>query len=181
MAENQKRALTRSVAPATEPLSLAEAKLYLRVDGGEEDAVITDMIVAVREAAEEYLCKSLISQSWCLSYAHYVSASVVLPKGPVQEVTQVMTRDRAGNETVINPALYHLFGQVDELHFESAVLGHRVEIVCVAGYGDAEDVPASVKQGMLLHLAALYEDRLGGLTLPPAALSLYKPHRAMRL
>lgn len=181
MADTSPRMLSRSVPPAAEPLALAEAKLYLRVDGSGEDALITDMIAAVREAAEEYLRKSLVTQGWVLRYESYAPACVPLPKGPVQEVTQVKTVSRSGVETPVNPAMYHLAPSEDALHFDSVVLGHVVEIAYTAGYGDAEDVPASVKQGMLLHLAALYEDRPGAMEMPVAAVTLYKPHRAVRL
>ena len=181
MADTPSRALIRSTPPATEPLSLAEAKLYLRVDGSDEDTLITDMIAAVREAAEEYLRRSLVTQSWALRYEGYAPARVPLPKGPVREVTEVKAVDRDGNDAPVDTALYHLAPTEDALHFESVVLGHAVEIAYTAGYGDAKDVPVSIKQGMLLHLAALHEDRLGGMALPVAAITLYKPHRVVRV
>jgi uncharacterized phiE125 gp8 family phage protein len=181
MAETPMRALKRTTQPVTEPLSLAEAKLYLRVDGSEEDSLITDMIVAVREAAEDYLHKSLVTQGWTLTYENYAPACSPLPKGPVQAISHVKTRDRTGAESTVSTTLYHLSAVEDAVHFESTVMAHEVDITYSCGYGDAEDVPVSVKQGMLLHLAALYEDRIGGLSLPAAAVSLYKPHRLVRL
>lgn len=181
MVETASRALKRSAQPLTEPLSLAEAKLYLRVDGSAEDSLITDMIVAVREAAEEYLHKSLITQSWQMTFENYAPGCVALAKGPVQSIASVKTRSQTAVEATVSEELYHLSAVEDALHFESTILAHEVEITYVCGYGDAEDVPASVRQGMLLHLAALYEDRLGGLELPRAAVSLYKPHRMVRL
>lgn len=181
MAENLKRALKRSAPPLTEPLSLAEAKLYLRVDGSTEDGVITDMIVAVREAAEEYLHKSLVTQSWVLTYEGYAPNCVMLAKGPVQAISHVKTRNRNGIESTVNPLLYHLSAVEDALHFESAIMAYEVQITYSCGYGAAEDVPTSVRQGMLVHLAALYEDRLGGIQMPVASVFLYKPHRQVRL
>lgn len=181
MVDIMPRRVARSVPPATEPLGLAEAKLYLRVDGAAEDAVISDMIAAVREAAEEYLGRSLVTQSWTLHYAQYAPSCVFLPKGPVQGITHVKTRDRNGQEALVNTQLYHLLASEDALHLPSAIMAHAVEITYVAGYGDAEDVPASVRQGMLIHLAALYENRIGGVEMPPAAVTLYKPHRIVRL
>lgn len=181
MAEPHTRALKRGAQPLTEPLSLAEAKLYLRIDGDAEDSLVTDLVVAVREAAEEYLHKSLVTQRWTLTYEGYAPDCVPLPKGPVQGIVHVKTRDRAGGETVVDAALYHLSAVEDALHLESTLMAHAVEIAYDCGYGGAEDVPAPVRHGMLVHLAALYEDRLGGVQLPAASVSLYKPHRQARL
>src|SRR5688572_29997630 len=81
------RLLTRVSAPASEPLTLAEAKLYLRVDHTNEDALIGDMIVAARMTAESWLKRSLISQAWKLSYDDGIPDIVWLPMGPVSSIT----------------------------------------------------------------------------------------------
>lgn len=181
MAETLNRALRRTAQPLSEPLNLMEAKLFLRVDGDAENRMILDCISAVREAAEEYLRKSLVTQEWTLSYEGYAPSCVPLPKGPVQSMVQVKTRDRAGVETVMDSQLYHLARVADALHFVSVPLAYEIDITYCTGYGEAEEVPTSLRQGMLVHLAALYEDRIGGLAMPAATLALYKPHRFVRL
>lgn len=181
MGEIHTRRMTRGAAPAAEPLTLAEAKLYLRVDGGAEDALIADMLTTVREAAEGYLGKSLMTQGWVMTYQDYAPSCVPLAKGPVQSVESVVTRDRNGNATTLLAARYHLSPVEDALHLDAALMAHAIEVHYTVGYGDADDVPSSVRQGMLVHLAALYEDRLGGMTIPPASVTLYAPHREVRL
>jgi len=52
--------------PAAEPISTAEAKLYLRVSGAAEDSLIALMIKAARQQVEEYIQRSLITQTWDL-------------------------------------------------------------------------------------------------------------------
>ncbi|MCH2548121.1 MAG: phage head-tail connector protein [Alphaproteobacteria bacterium] len=181
MAETLNYALKRTTQPQAEPLSLAEAKLFLRVDGSAEDGLIMDMMVAVREAAEDYLHKSLVTQNWTMALEGYAPSRVVLPKGPVQSISEVRTRDRNGNEAVVDASLYHLSDVENAIHFESAIIAHEVKVTYVCGYGDAQDVPYAVRQGMLAHLVALYEDRLGGMPLPAATVALYKPHRYVRV
>lgn len=55
-----------TVAPALEPLTLAEAKAHLRVDFVEDDTLISALIVAARQRAEVITRRALITQSWQL-------------------------------------------------------------------------------------------------------------------
>ena len=50
------RLLLRVAAPASEPLTLAETKLYLRVDHTAEDTLMNNLITAAREAGY-YRCE----------------------------------------------------------------------------------------------------------------------------
>ena len=52
--------------PAEEPVSLAEAKLHLRVDFPNEDALITALIAAARQAAETLTGRQLVTARWKL-------------------------------------------------------------------------------------------------------------------
>lgn len=53
--------------PASEPLTLAEAKLHSRVDVSDDDTLITRLIVAMRQVAEVKLKRRLVSQTWDLT------------------------------------------------------------------------------------------------------------------
>lgn len=53
-------------APTTEPVSLSDLKLYLRIDNNEEDSLLTMMIASARQMAEEYTLRSFITQTWTL-------------------------------------------------------------------------------------------------------------------
>lgn len=175
------RLLVRISEPAAEPVTLAEAKLYLHMDSNTEDALIVDLILAARIAAEEYLSQSLITQSWKLAFDDAAPECLGLPRGPVQSVTQVKSIDKTGVETVISSSVYHLNAARNTLLFDAQVQGFRVEIEYGAGYGDAAAVPQAIKQGMLAHIAALYENRGEGGSLPVAALMLYQPFREVRI
>ncbi len=158
--------LERTADPVTESVSLTEAKDYLRVDGSDDDSLITDMIVAAREFAEEYLAKSLITQSWKLAFDETAPACTRLPMGPVQSVTSVKLIAEDDSETIIDTSLYGLNAAKDTLVFDEVSIGHQVEIVYVTGYGNnASDVPAGIRQGILRHIAHLYEHRMT--SLPP--------------
>ncbi|WP_096232267.1 head-tail connector protein [Thermoanaerobacterium sp. RBIITD] len=50
--------------PELEPVSLEEAKLHLRVDGTEEDALISALISTAREFCESFTGRSLALQTF---------------------------------------------------------------------------------------------------------------------
>lgn len=175
----QPYSLTLDTAPASEPLTLAEAKLYLRADGSEENDLVTAMITAVRVAAEQYLRRALVTQRWKLSADDYLWAETALPFPPVQSVESVTLVARDGSTTVMDSNGYYLNARKDKIIFDASPLAHRVEVVFESGYGDAEDVPVPIKQGMLLHLAELYHNRTGMGEIPAVAMGLYAAYRVM--
>lgn len=181
MRNYSRRLLVSSVAPASEPVTLAEAKLYLRLDGSEEDALVTSLISAARASAEHYLRKSLMTQSWSLTLESFAGNKAVLTMGPVLSITSVTTIDEAGNETTLATTAYRLAGGSVVVITEGQ-LADRLVVVYAAGYGDAEDVPAPIKQGMLMHVTRLYErcgedDTATGI--PAEAIALYAPYREL--
>jgi hypothetical protein len=53
-------------APASEPVSLADAKNHLRVDVTDDDVLIGGLITAARVAAENICRRAFVTQSWTL-------------------------------------------------------------------------------------------------------------------
>lgn len=56
-----------TVAPATEPVTRAEAKLHARIDGTADDDLIDSLVVAARELVERLTGRALITQTWTLT------------------------------------------------------------------------------------------------------------------
>ena len=56
-------------------------------------------------------------------------------------------------------------------------------MVYATGYGDATMVPKPIKQGILSHIAYMYDSRAeaGEMVLPEQAVGLYAPYREVRL
>lgn len=177
------RLLTRVAAPADEPLTLAEAKLYLRVDHDIEDLLINDLIVTARLTAEEWLKRSLVTQSWKLAYDACLPECVALPMGPVNGITSVTVVNRDNTTQLIDSENYYLNAAKDTLMFDSAVIGFRIEIVYSTGFGAGPAVPRPIKQGMLAHIASMYDHRAEPeyAALPAQAISFYSPFRGVGL
>jgi uncharacterized phiE125 gp8 family phage protein len=168
-------------SPTTEPVSLDEAKLFLKVDNSSDDTLINSMIIAARQSAESYLTKSLISQTRKITFDDYAPSDIALPFGPVTAVVSVTLFSRDGTQNVINGSYYYLTAGNEVLVTDTRLLSHRVEVVYSAGYGVASAVPGAIKQGMLAHIATLYDGRSAALPVPDMALMLYRPYRNVRL
>lgn len=189
-------ALVLTGAPALEPVTVSEAKAHLRVDGTIEDTLIGSLILTSRLHIEAALGLALISQGWRLKLDRWPKAGAVeLPLGPVQAVTAVRVLDGAGVAQTVPPESY-----VADVAGNPARVVARggwpapgqpangVEIDFRAGFGaTADDVPAPVRQALLLLVAHWYEHRdpieVGSkdAAIPPAVSNLLQPYRAVRL
>lgn len=181
MFEFPHRYAVRITPPAVEPLSLSEVKTFLRIDGSDEDSILATLISTARIIAEELTGKALITQSWKLAYDHTLPPCVMLPNRPVQSITSVVSVSDIEASTTISSGTYYLNASRDTLMFESIPSGRRIEISYVSGYGNAAtDVPADIRQAMLVHVATLYEHR-DSQTPPPVAQWMYAQHREVHL
>lgn len=180
MTNNNSRLLTRVTAPSSEPVTLAEAKLYLRVDNTTEDSLIADLIVAARMSAESYLKKSLITQAWKLVYNGIVDEEVELLMLPVVSIVSVIVVNRDASTQTISSAGYYLNASKNKLIFDSPPTGFAIEITYSTGYGTASAIPSPIKYGIIAHIAAMYDNRIDA-QIPAKAIALYAPFREVWL
>lgn len=159
-------ALIRIAAPASEPLTLAEAKLHCRVDGNDDDARIAGFIIAARQQAEHETGRALVTQTWELVHDKFPEA-FVLRKAPIQSVESVKYLDGAtGTQQTLAPADY-LLDKDSEPGYVVPAYGkawpatwpvpNAVRVRYICGYGDAAAVPQAIKQWMLLGIGTLYD------------------------
>lgn len=167
--------------PAAEPLTLDEAKTFLRIEHAADDALIARAITAARQTLEKHLRIVLLAQS--LRYVTgRVTALVALPMGPAQQVTLAETLTDDGVATTIANGLYRPTIDGFGVLFDQAPAARALRITYNAYYAtSAAAVPAALKQGMLHHVASLVQARDGSATLPAASLQLYYPFRQVRL
>jgi uncharacterized phiE125 gp8 family phage protein len=150
--------------PAVEPISLVEAKLHARVDDSDRDTLITVFIKSAREAAEHELGRALITQTWRLTLDEFPCAEIELPKPKVLSITSVGYVDADGVDQVVSSANYTLDSAqlpgwvLPAENFDwpaTRAIANAVRVDFTAGYGPAAtDVPASVRQWMLLQIGA---------------------------
>lgn len=159
--------INQIVAPTIEPVTLAEAKLQCRVDVSDDDALITALIVAARELAEAMTDRAYAVGTYELVAPVFDAAGVDLPKPPVTSVVSVRYLDADGVLQTMDSADYvarlsvlpPMVTVADGLDWpETYPAADAVRIQFVAGLAPAL-VPQRVKQWMLLHITAWYENR----------------------
>jgi uncharacterized phiE125 gp8 family phage protein len=157
---------------STEPVSVAEAKLHLRVDAGatDEDALIGALITAARQMAEGELRRTLVSTLWEMRTDAFPDA-IALDWPRVLSIESLQYVDTGGALRALDPADFVLDASNDAgpawlvPAYGKAWPDTRDEINTVrvrytAGYGDsADDVPAAIRQWILLHVGAMYDRR----------------------
>jgi uncharacterized phiE125 gp8 family phage protein len=181
-------------APATEPLSLAEAKAYLRVETGDDDAVIGALIAGSSIHVEAQTRRALITQSWRISVDAWPDDGrlMILP-APLQALTAVRVYDFDNAAHTIDTAAFVLDRGGSALIFAPWALpapgrvAAGIELDVTVGYGDAAiDVPEALRQAIRLLVAHWYENRglvtAGTSTvLPQTVAALIAPYRVLSL
>lgn len=174
--------LTRTSSPAVEPVTLSEVKTFLKVEHSDDDGLLSNLISAARVDAENFLSRSLITQGWRMSFDSYIPYELLLAMTPVQSISSVKAIDKQGTEATISAATYHLGADNRKVIFDIAVCSYKIEIDYVAGYGDAAaDVPSPIRQGILNHIAYMYEHRGLKRDMPLGASRYYWAYRIVRL
>lgn len=162
--------LRRTTEPGSEPLTLAEAKLHLRVETAvtDDDALITALIKAARQQAENRLQRTLISSGWTLALDDF-AAAIRLPMPRATAITSVKYIDANGVQQTIASTDYSLDNASEIANWLLPAYGldwpaaraqaNAVEIVYSAGWADAAAVPQELKQWLLLAVGAWYGQR----------------------
>jgi uncharacterized phiE125 gp8 family phage protein len=179
--------LQLTVPPALEPVMLAEAKAWLRVESGDdEDGLIGALISAARVRCEWHCGRAFITQTWTLWLDGIGEGTIGLPLPPLAAVDQVTLYAADGGAAVLDESAYRVDLPGGRVFFSAPCPGLRaadgVSIVFTAGYGDAGDVPQPIKSAILQTVSWLYEHRGGDAApLPETALALLAPYRMVRL
>ena len=168
-------ATVQTTAPAVEPLALADVKAHLRIDTSDEDTLLLSLILTSRLHVEVALGLALITQTWSCFFDRWPLAPdanpypITLPLSPVRSIDAV--RVYAGDGTFVSPPLTSFSADLASrppriIRSPGTQIpdpGRRmngIEISITAGFGaTAADVPAPIRQALLLLVAHWYEHR----------------------
>ena len=181
------------VPPSAEPVSLSEAKAFLRVEHGDDDAVISALIAAARGHVEALTRRALMLQTWrFVRDAWPADGRIVLRSGPLRSVIAARLFDAAGNASALDVQRFVVDVAADAVVSPGWALpapgrGYAgIELDVELGYGPlASDVPAPLRQALRMLVAHWYDNRgavaSGATLLPAGAAVLIAPYRALSL
>lgn len=177
--------ITLVTPPASEPVTTAEAKLWLRVEHSADDDLIAELVTAARQKVEQQTGLAMITQTWRMSLDEFPCWEIELPRSPLQSVSSVTYVDHDGVTQTVSASDYAVDasirpGTVEPAYGEAwpsaRCQPNSVQVTFVAGYGSASAVPAPIKAAIKLTVASLYENRgEASADLPPAAAALVAP------
>lgn len=150
--------LVETTAPATEPITLAEAKAHLRVLGTDDDTYITLLAKAARRHVEVVTGRAFITTRFTLTLDEFpCGRKIYLEKAPLKQVVSVKYYNTANEQETLSTDDYlvHLTTTPGSIELKNALYwpivryeSQAVEIVYDAGYGDAA---SDIKDIDLLH------------------------------
>jgi len=181
-------------APSVEPLSLDQAKAFLRVEHSDDDEVIAALIAGSRIHIESQTRRALITQSWRLTADGWPQDGrlQVLP-APLQALTAARVYDFEGMAHDVDTQAFVLDKGASLLAFAPWAVpapgrvAAGIELDVTVGYGDsALDVPEVLRQAIRLLVAHWYDNRglaaIGTVTVLPSTVgALIAPYRMLSL
>lgn len=154
-----------------EPLTLVEAKAHLRVDFAEDDALISALVVAAREQAENYICAPIRCRTETIQTQGFPASYRIPGLNAVNSIGY--GAETFTDYTVLNDVVSGCFPTTDEV----------VTIEYSAGYPTEAEVPQAIKQALLLTVGHLYENReavvlgVAANEVPMTTMALLHPYR----
>lgn len=180
--------------PTSEPVSLDEAKLHLRLDTDEEDALVSALIKAARETVERMTGRSTTTRYCSQTFGEF-GDGLELQYPPVVSVSGVTYYDGSGTVATLSASGYQVTGDALPPVVSLApgaswptVQDDRalpIAVTYTAGYGTSgSDCPEAMRLAIKLLVGHWYRNReavaaSNMAALPMAVQSLLIPLRAM--
>jgi hypothetical protein len=140
----------------TEPVTLAQAKEYARIDGSSEDSLITSLITMARTHCESYIGKCIVLKTVTITSFTY-PYQFQMPYGPLTNeanISKCVTLDQNGVETPLNYQVNA--GLFPKLFILGGAQSYKFKLIYSAGF---TTVPEDIKLAIKMMVNTLYERR----------------------
>lgn len=175
-------------APATEPVTLTQAKAHCRVDHDDNDTLITALIKSARAHIEAACAVRFAARTGATFKCDGFSDMARLPEAPVSSITSITYLDTDGASQTLSTNVYELRADgIDagivlksNQSWPAIQVGSRITVTAALGYSTA---PEDIYHALLMLIAHWYESRStvavgeSGMELPFAVNALICNHR----
>jgi uncharacterized phiE125 gp8 family phage protein len=174
-----------SIGISEPAVSLSEAQAFVRVETGEEEAILAGLVRTASALCEAFLHQVVIARAFTEEVP--LSGSWQrLQAAPVRSIEQVELIADDGTAALLPLAAYSI--DIDSsgdgwVRVTDATPGKRLRVAGIAGMAlEPNAVPEPIRQGVLRLVAFLFASRDGSGGEPPAAVTaLWRPYRRVRL
>ena len=193
--------------PAADPVTLAEAKAWAKIDTTDDDALIASLITTAYQDAEQYMKRSIITQTRKLTvdagqssignslsdgvYDLPISVltgvlpnSIELPFAPLQGVSSILVYSVSGASTTFASTNYYVDSASNRVTLNYGAIWpsdlrdrKSVEIAYTAGYGDTSSSVPSPIKSAILMHVQAMYDARIACDMPPQCVSLLQRYR----
>ena len=197
--------------PTQEPVTVAQAKLHLRVDFSQDDNLIGALISAAREYAENYCNRAFFAQTWTLTldtfpyipqpFSSWIDAFAInIPRPRLQSIESITYYDQFYNQQSVSSSLYFVDSNSEPARiapvngqtwpYPAIYVPGTVQLTYICGsYGTGDTyspLPVSIQQAILLLVGHWYANReaVGPSAMTPVPLAvqaLLEPYRVHSL
>ena len=163
--------LKKVVQPSSEPVTLAEAQLHLRLDTAgsppshPDDTLVEALISASRENAEQYTSLTIASCVYEMQ-GKAEDDELSLQTYPVTSIASVTYHDEDDVTQTVSASNYYVdnFQRPARLVFKEPAPSQTLTVRFSAGFTDGQSpneypIPSGIKASILLLLGHLYENR----------------------
>lgn len=152
-------------------IDLRDVKNYVRVTTDYDDDILALMLNSAIQIAENFTNITFIEKEVEVEISN--SSSLRLPFTPVKEITQILA-----DEEEISADQAHIQGNILTLtnHTPS-----KLKIKYTAGYEDTDLIPSPIIQGILLHVAGMYDAKGTDMMPDPLVLQMYQLYRKISI
>lgn len=175
--------------PATTPVTVAEARAFLKINSAAEDSTLNIIIAGLTdyfEGAYGILGRAFAPQTWELTLDAFPTTEIEIPLPPLISVDSVKYDDGDGIEQTVDPGDYYV-DIVSQVGWVVPITGvswpstlsaaNALRIRFTAGYAT---LPPSMKLGLLTAIGLKHENRdmtNDALLQHPLVSDLMKPYR----
>lgn len=155
---------------AVEPITVAEAKNFLRITSFSDDDYIQGVISASRQSIEKSTRRSMVKQSQQLGYDHFpiLSNKFIIPNPPISQIDSVKYYDVNNVLHTLDATDYVLdnsgtgaahLGLTDDFSTPTLSSDYKTPVLVTVST-EAYKLDAALKQAMLLLVGNFYEMRI---------------------